>query len=140
LGGRVADQRGRRYVGAFSLALGVALVVVAYSTRGPTMWIAEILGGICLGVSYPALGVYRGEMFPTSHRSAGAATVTAGSLIGGSFGLVIAGQLLDTGWSYAQVMTLLAAAPMVVAVIVLVSFPETAHRELEDISPDDGDA
>jgi len=38
------------------------------------------------------------------------------------------------------VMALLSAAPMVVAVIVLVSFPETAHRELEDISPDDDGA
>lgn len=140
VGGRIADQRGRRYAGAFSLALGVTLVVVAYATGGPVMWTAEILGGICLGVSYPALGVYRGEMFPTSHRGAGAATVTAGGLIGGSVGLIIAGQLLDAGWSYAQVMALLSAAPMVVAVIVLVSFPETAHRELEDISPDDDGA
>jgi hypothetical protein len=63
--------------------------------------------------------------------------VTAGGLIGGSVGLIIAGQLLDAGWSYAQVMALLSVAPLVVAVIVLVSFPETAHRALEDISPDE---
>jgi len=136
IGGRIADQRGRRIAGAISLAVGVLLVVVAYATSGPTMWVAEIIGGISLGISFPALGVYRGEMFPTAHRSTGAATVTATGLIGGSLGLVIAGQLLDAGWSYARVMGLLATAPLVVAVIVFVTFPETAHRELEEISPD----
>ena len=34
----------------------------------------------------------------------------------------------------------LALAPLVVAVVVLMSFPETAHRELEEISPDDAGA
>jgi hypothetical protein len=37
-------------------------------------------------------------------------------------------------------MATLAIAPLIVSVIVLVSFPETAHRELEEISPDDGGA
>ncbi|MFM7306736.1 MAG: MFS transporter, partial [Actinomycetota bacterium] len=105
-----------------------------------TMWLAEMLGGICLGIAYPALGVYRGEMFPTAHRGGGAATVTASNLIGGSAGLIVAGQLLDSGWSYGRVMATLAIAPLIVSVIVLVSFPETAHRELEEISPDDGGA
>jgi len=82
------------------------------------------------------LGVYRGEMFPTAHRGGGAATVTASNLLGGSAGLIAAGQLLDAGWSYGRVMGILALGPIVVAVLVLVSFPETAHRELEEISPD----
>ena len=138
IGGRVADQRGRRLVGAFSLAIGTLLVVVAFSTAGPTMWISQIIGGFFLGISYPALGVYRGEMFPTAHRSAGAATVTACGLIGGSLGLIAAGQLLARGWSYGEVMAALALAPLLVMVIVLTKFPETVHRELEDITPDVG--
>lgn len=140
IGGRFADSRGRRVAGALSLTLGVSFVVVAYSTSGSSMWLAEIFGGVCLGISYPALGVYRGEMFPTAQRSAGAATVTAGGLIGGSIGLIIAGRLLNSGWDYSQVMALLAVAPFIVAVIVLVAFPETAHLELEEISPDVADA
>jgi len=140
IGGRLADNSGRRLVGAASLAAGVLLVALSYTTGGAAMWLAEIAGGLCLGVAYPALGVYRGEMFPTAHRGGGAATVTASNLIGGSVGLVVAGRLLDAGWSYGQVMGLLAIAPLVVAIIVLVSFPETAHRELEEISPDDAGA
>ncbi|MFM2181536.1 MAG: hypothetical protein RIR54_830, partial [Actinomycetota bacterium] len=85
-------------------------------------------------------GVYRGEMFPTAYRGGGAATVTASNLIGGSVGLILAGQLLDAGWSYARVMGTLALAPLIVSVLVVTSFPETAHRELEEISPDDDGA
>ena len=136
IGGRIADRRGRRQVGAFSLAIGTLLVVVAFATAGPTMWISQLIGGFFVGISFPALGVYRGEMFPTAHRSAGAATVTACGLIGGSLGLIAAGQLLARGWSYGEVMATLALAPILVMVLVLTKFPETVHRELEDITPD----
>ena len=136
IGGRIADRRGRRQVGAFSLAIGTLLVVVAFATAGPAMWISQLVGGFFLGISFPALGVYRGEMFPTAHRSAGAATVTACGLIGGSLGLIAAGQLLARGWSYGEVMATLALAPILVMVLVLNKFPETVHRELEDITPD----
>ena len=136
IGGRIADRRGRRQVGAFSLAMGTLLVVVAFATAGPTMWISQLIGGFFLGISFPALSVYRGEMFPTAHRSAGAATVTACGLFGGSLGLIAAGQLLARGWSYGEVMATLALAPILVMVLVLTKFPETVHRELEDITPD----
>jgi MFS family permease len=140
IGGRLADRRGRRLMGAISLAAGTLLVAASYATSGATMWVAEMVGGICLGIAYPALGVYRGEMFPTAYRGGGAATVTASNLIGGSVGLILAGQLLDAGWSYARVMGTLALAPLIVSVLVVTSFPETAHRELEEISPDDDGA
>ena len=133
-------MRGRRVAGAVALALGTVLVATSFATSGATMWLTEMLGGVCLGIAYPALGVYRGEMFPTAHRGGGAATVTASNLIGGSAGLVAAGQLLDAGWSYGRVMGTLAVAPIIVSVLVLASFPETAHRELEEISPDVADA
>jgi MFS family permease len=140
LGGRIADVRGRRVMGAVTLACGTALVATSFAISGAAMWIVEIIGGVLLGMAFPALGVYRGEMFPTARRGTGAATVTASNLIGGSVGLIAAGYLLDSGWSYARVMGTLATAPILVALLVIMSFPETAHRELEDITPDVGDA
>lgn len=136
-GGRWADRHGRRHVGAGALLIGSLLVVASYSTAGATMWATALLGGVALGVSYPALGVYRGELFPTARRSTGASLVTASGLIGGSLGLVAGGLLLDAGWSYSQVMGVLVVAPAAVSLLVLAVFPETAQRELEDISPDD---
>jgi MFS family permease len=140
LGGRLADVRGRRVIGALMLASGSLLVATSFAVHGVTMWVSEILGGICLGIAFPALGVYRGEMFPTMRRGLGASTVTAGNLIGGSIGLIVAGTLLDSGWSYARVMGTLVIAPLAVSVIVLGFFPETAHRELEELNPRDGAA
>jgi MFS family permease len=140
IGGRIADQRGRRVVGAAMLALGSLLVATSFAVDGPLMWASEIVGGFCLGIAFPALGVYRGEMFPTARRGLGASTVTAGNLIGGSIGLIAAGSLLDAGWSYGRVMAALAIGPLVVAVLMLAAFPETAHRELEELNPSDGAA
>jgi len=40
-------------------------------------------------------------------------------------------------WKTRGVMALLASAQLAVVVIVLLWYPETAHRELEDLNPED---
>jgi hypothetical protein len=52
-------------------------------------------------------------------------------------GLLVMGALLDHGWPHGRVMALLASAQVAVIVIVLRWYPETAHRELEDLNPMD---
>jgi len=52
----------------------------------------------------------------------------------------VMGRLLDRDWSHGHVMALLASAQVIVVVIVLVWYPETAHRELEDLNPEDARA
>ena len=59
------------------------------------------------------------------------------ALIGGIGGLIVAGQLIDSGWSYGTVMLVLASAQLIVTIIVVTSYPETAHTELEDLNPED---
>ena len=88
-------------------------------------------------LAYPALAVYRAELFPTGNRGRAAGLLTASALLGGIGGLLLAGALLDGGWPHARVMALLALGQVVVVVTVLTSFPETAHRELEDLNPED---
>jgi MFS family permease len=99
------------------------------------MWIAAIVGGFAFGLSYPAMSVYRGELFPTGRRSTAGAVITASSLLGGSIGLIAAGRLVDTSMSYGAVMCLLSLAPCIAAILVWVRYPETAHQELEVINP-----
>jgi hypothetical protein len=58
-------------------------------------------------------------------------------LIGGIGGLIATGWLLDGDWSYGEVMATLAIAQIVVTILVVAFYPETAHRELEDLNPED---
>ena len=88
VGGRFADSRGRRLLSAITFPMGAILLTGAFSTSGQAMWLASLSGGICLGLAYPAMAVYRGEMFPTLHRSFASGVIMTSSLIGGSVGLV----------------------------------------------------
>jgi hypothetical protein len=45
--------------------------------------------------------------------------------------------LLDQGVSYARVMLGFALGPVLVALLVAFKYPETAHRDLEDLNPED---
>ncbi len=137
LGGRAADTSGRRKLIAFTLPLGTAAIVAAFTVGGPPLWAFSLLGGILSSAAYPALAVYRSELFPTENRSRAAGLITAAALIGGIGGLLLTGWLLDAGWSYGQVMALLGLCQLVVTVLVVVAYPETAHLELEALNPED---
>jgi len=137
IGGRVADSRGRRVLSAITFPLGALLLAGAFSTSGQLMWLASVSGGICLGLAYPAMAVYRGEMFPTLHRSFASGVIMTSSLIGGSVGLVGAGYFLNRDFAYGSVMTTLAIGPIVAGLLVFATFPESAHRELEELNPQD---
>jgi len=137
LGGRFADASGRRRLIAFTLPLGTAAIVGAFSFGGPPLWLFSLAGGILSSAAYPALAVYRNELFPTGNRGRVAGLVTTAALIGGIGGLLTTGWLLDAGWSYSQVMGTLALCQLVVAAIVLLGYPETAHVELETLNPED---
>lgn len=139
IGGRLADISGRRRVIALALPSGAAFLVLSYTIGGPGMWAAMFLAAVLGGVTYPALAVYRTELFPTGNRGRAAGLLTAAALLGGIVGLVAMGRLLDHDWSHARVTSLLAVSQLLVVVIVLARYPETAHRELEDLNPLDRD-
>jgi MFS family permease len=137
VGGRTADVRGRRRLLAIAIPLATLMSVLSFSVAGPTMWAATFFAGFVGSIAYPALAVYRAELFPTGNRGRAAGLLTASALIGGIAGLLLAGNLIDGGWSYGAVMRVLALGQVIVVVTVLTAFPETAHRELEDINPED---
>ena len=61
-------------------------------------------------------------------------TITVG---GSATGLLLAGQLRDHYDGYGPAMTILGVGPAVVVLLIIVLYPETAKRELEDINPED---
>ena len=134
VGGRLADEKGRRLLGATMVPLGALLLALSFTTSGIVMWTTAIAGGIAFGMSYPAMAVYRGELFPTSVRSLAGGIIMTSALVGGSFGLIGGGLLLDNDISYGSVMMWLVLGPVVASLIVWFRYPETAHLSLEEIT------
>lgn len=137
VGGRLADVRGRRIVAAIGVAGGVAFTVLQFATDGWSMWAWGIMSSIVAGAVIPSLGVYRSELFPTSLRGRLGGVVEALSVAGSATGLLLVGSLVDGGWDYGEAFALVAGAPLLVTLLVLAAYPETAHRSLEEINPED---
>ncbi len=137
LGGRLADTAGRRRVLAISIPLATAGLVSSFAVGGWLMWLAAFVGGLLAGIAFPALSVYRTELFPTGRRGQAGGFIVAMALLGGSLGIYAAGELIDRGWSYGATMGLLACAQLATATVVYTTYPETAHKTLEEINPED---
>jgi MFS family permease len=116
--------------------IGAFLYAMSFFASGLLMWLFAIAGGLAFGVSYPALAVYRGELFPTGSRGMAGGIITTAALLGGIVGLVGSGFVLDSGLSYGTVMLCLVLGPSIASLIVWFRYPETAHRDLDEISHD----
>lgn len=136
VGGRLAE-RGRRTVGAVALFVGVGATVFMFASTGWPLWAWSVAASVVGGATIPALGVYGPELFPTSLRGRANGTIAVLGRAGSVVGLVAAGMFSDAFGSFGPGMALLALGPLVLAVLVLTSYPETAHTELEDLNPED---
>lgn len=136
-GGRIADVRGRRVVAAVALVFGTLATVGYFFSSGWPMWVVATAGTVISAAAIPALGVYGPELFPTGLRGRANGLVAVSSLVGSAGGLILCGVLADHFGRIGPAMSILAAGPLLLAVLVLVAYPETAGRELEDINPED---
>jgi MFS family permease len=137
VGGELADRYGRRIVGAFALTVGTIATVFTYIVTGPSLWVWSLIGATIGGAAVPALGVYQTELFPTAIRGRAKSGIVVITLVGSSIGLLGAAAARDNGVSYGRIMTVLAIGPLLVSLLVLFAYPETARRELEQINPED---
>jgi MFS family permease len=137
VGGRLADERGRRPVGAIAVAGGVSATVIMFLVTGWPMWAWSVIGAIVGAAAVPSLGVYGPELFPTSFRGRANGIITGLARVGSVSGLVVTGYLADRMGGIGNALALLAIGPAIVAVLVITAFPETAHQELEDLNPED---
>jgi putative MFS transporter len=129
--------RGRRLLGAVAIAGGTIATVLMFAVAGWPMWAWAVIGSVIGASAVPIIGVYRAELFPTGLRGRAAGTIDLVALCGSALGLVLAGTLADRWGGFAGPIALLAAGPLVVAALVLVAFPETARRSLEELNPED---
>jgi MFS family permease len=136
-GGRLADVRGRRIVAGVGLIGGVGATVAMYATRGWPMWMAGVAAAVIGAAVLPALGVYGPELFPTSLRGRANGLLYVSDRLGGASGLLTVGFLAGPLGALGRPLALLALGPLVLSVIVLTLFPETAGVELETLNPED---
>jgi MFS family permease len=137
IGGRLADTRGRRLVGAVGVVGGTLLTVAMVLLGGWPMWGLSMAGAVMGAMVVPALGVYGPELFPTSLRGRANGIISILGVTGSVIGLAAAGYLSDRWDGFGPALAVLSAGPLLMAVLVLVGYPETAHRELEDLNPED---
>ena len=104
------------------------------------MWMWSVIGGIVGGLTVPALGVYRPELFPTGLRGKAAGILELIGVCGSAVGLIFVGHLADRWGSFAGPIAIVGCAALAVAVLVVVAFPETAQRSLEELNPEDAEA
>jgi MFS family permease len=137
VGGRLADRFGRRLVGAIGTAGGTAGTVMMFTSGGWGVWVWSSIATVFGAAAVPALGVYGPELFPTGSRGKAGGGLTVISVTGGVIGLLAAGRLHDQYGTWGKPITVLAIAPVFVVLIVALLYPETAHKTLEDLNPED---
>lgn len=136
-GGRWADTHGRRVIGAIGIVGGVGFTVLMFFSHGWPLWGWSITASIIGAMTVPALGVYGPELFPTSLRGRANGLIFGLGRVGSIVGLVAAGFLSDRFGSLPPAFALLALGPAALAVLVMVAYPETAGKELEELNPED---
>ncbi len=137
LGGRLADRRGKRLVGGIGLGVGAVFTAAQFVTDTvEVLWAVATIGSVFGGLAVPALAVYGPELFPTALRTKANVVITILGVIGSVVGLVIAGRLSDR-WDLGPSIAVLAIAPILATIFLIPRYPETAHKELEELNPED---
>ncbi|HUR76377.1 MAG TPA: MFS transporter [Acidimicrobiales bacterium] len=135
VGGRLAES-GRRGVGAVATFFGVGLTIAQYWSYGALIYVWSTFGSIIGAAAVPALAVYGPELFPTEARGAANGGIGFASRIGSVIGLVAVGALGDR-IGLPRAITYMAIGPVVLTILILVAYPETAHHTLEELNPED---
>lgn len=136
-GGRLADSRGRRLVVAVGVAGGAVVAAWGFTTHGWPLWAANLVATMLGALAVPALGAYGPELFPTAARAKANGILQVMSVTGSALGLVVAGRVADRTGELADGLLVLLPLALLVAVLALTVFPETARRQLEEINPED---
>ena len=135
VGGHLADVRGRRVVGAIGVVGGTILSVLVFTAAGGRSGRGPSCRTSSAAAVVPALGVYRPELFPTGAQG-GPPAPSRASPSSAPSSASARGRLVDRGWTYGPAF-LLAVGPLVVAVLMLTAFPETAHMSARELNPED---
>ncbi len=133
IAGRLGDRIGRRWVGAVFFALFPVFAALFYNGPSWTLPIAWALFIFCTTAGGVTVRALSSELFPTSYRSTASAWLAFVITLGWAAGLWAVGLRPSGGIDLPTQITTIAAAVFFAGVLVLL-LPETAGKELEEIS------
>ena len=135
MAGALGDGLGRKRMLVFALLLqGVAASLL----QPLRLAAAGSLGLMVLGMTM-ALVLFNAvgsELFPTSYRSTASGARQSVSTFAAAAGLWIEGALYRRAGSHAEAITWMLLAVPIAPIVVALFVPETARRELEEVSPE----
>ena len=136
LAGPLSDRFGRkRVLSAGLLANGLAALGF-YNLDGwlvPLCWGVMVMTVTLSLVLFAALG---SELFPTSYRSTASGARAVIATFGAATGLALQGVLFGLTGSHAAAISWMLVLVPLAPLVVLLFLPETANRELEEVSPE----
>lgn len=134
--GALGDHLGRkRVLSAGMLANGVAALGF-YNLDGwlvPLCWGIMVMTVTMTLVLFAALG---SELFPTSYRSTASGARAVIATFGAATGLTLQGVLFGVSGSHAAAITTMLVLVPLAPLVIMLFLPETANRELEEVSPE----
>ncbi|HUN56514.1 MAG TPA: MFS transporter [Candidatus Binataceae bacterium] len=133
--GRLSDRFGRRVMGPLFMFITPLFAILMYTVSGSAVIPAWVIRLFTQFAGLVVLHTYGTELFPTSHRSAASSALTVAGTLGAAGGLLLESVLYGISGSHSDAIRLLSLVSLVAAVIMFVSFPETARLELEEIAP-----
>jgi putative MFS transporter len=136
IAGQLGDRFGRKPVLAAAMVVNALALFGFYNSSGmaiPLLWVAAVFSILAIGILFKALGT---ELFPTSHRSTASGVRMVVGTLGGIAGLALEGTLYELTGSHAGAITAMLPVLVLPPLVVVLLLPETARRELEEVSPE----
>jgi putative MFS transporter len=134
--GSLGDRFGRKRIMIAGSLVNAAAIAGFYHVAGfwvPLTWGLMVMTLTMVLVLFAALG---GELFPTSYRSTASGVRAVVATLGAALGLWVEGQLYGVVGSHAAAITLMLVVVPIAPLIIALTLPETAARELEEIAPE----
>jgi putative MFS transporter len=134
--GSLSDRYGRKIVGcafgALSVVGGAGFFLFAHGVL--PLFVFLLLVFIGQFGSWPTLGAFGSELFPTAHRALAGAWSNVARVAGQSASFLFGALLIKLTGHLSTTSVILMCGPLLALLLVWITFPETKGRELEDIT------
>lgn len=129
VGGRMADDMGRRLTAVIAIGIGlIGGVGFYFVTNGPLLALTVFLGTFGATMLTPAFAAQRSELFPTSIRATAAGFITNAGIVGSIAGFAIGALVVDSIGLPRTVAVL--GLGLIVAIWLVLQLPETKGKDL----------